>query len=1525
MAGGKERWARSARNVALRPFVVGCEDKGEVAVSYHDVPVPRAAEACNLCRQLAGLGQEMGMADVTAAVDMAMRFSCLAYRRNSGRLAPSCLVLAPSESGTGLAVLSDGSCISAAEAVECQFSTPSGAHAVLYLLREPAPASETGERPSAGCAREAGARAVVHGACSHEDSCDGSSEAYATMRDSGTGLGEHPREGGPERRRRNGRSRVVAVLAFKGSTLVSPGSAPLSDWRANLSVLLPSFARAATIAAVGTSVPVAAAARAAGSVLPQPQGVQGQPPIAIEGRNAQGRAGRGEAGGGGGSAGGRGGGGCGDSGGGGRRGDCGSDCRGVGGVGACDGGNTDGGGTGGGGANGGGLGGGVWASSGRAGGGWVSNEGASGLWGAAHAAADAGVHPGFIAYYGELVASFRRLECGAIGEALCRAWGLPAHMTIWELLHSTHIEVLLCVGHSLGGALASLAATHIGASTAEIAPQTDAGHASAHYPDHTSSPHVRAPSSLHVSTGGHAPPSDHALSPPDHSIAPLGHMSSSPTRVPSSLHVTTAGHPPQPQSYRAFSPPDHATPPLGHATSSTSPVPCPLHVPTPVAPPPWANPSASHASTEPVYNKTSRAVRCSPSPAHADDYPNACVASPLHIPTPAAPPPWAYPAANDSPTRPSRIQTCDAIQSSASRAHADEPLARCIPTTASSPPALAAATPTQTSNAIKPPASPAHADGPPAHRVPNVPSFRPAPTSNTSTSTVCATCVPNTTSSSPAFAAALPASADAACVPTAKASSPVFAAAAPTSTASKGSANAAFPHLSARPDTTIPHTRPPAPATTPAPHAGPTPPRRLPCLVTFGCPIVGGAAFVQEQTRCVIPQGGLRVYNVHDPVVSVGHGLLSFTTATGGDCGRHAGHPILLRNDALTTANPYTNHLRYVLDSFELFPSNPCAHVRYALPGIVYTPDADARAIAQSPQHFPPGARSSPASWPASASFVRSVRFRAAAGGGGFGGAEAGGEGESGEGGVTPPGASVSPSLGQLCPAAAAAPSEPAGSVCVERAAVYAACKREVEGGDSFSTESSNLTDEAERLSAEAVATDAASGRETAAASSFLSESSSLPTKTERPSAGAASEREVVRETAGAGSFFSESSSLATKAERLSAGAASEREVRRKVAGAGYYFSESSSLTAEAERLSAGAVATNAASGRGLKAAGSAAGSYCSESGSLTAEAERLSAGAVASLAWTAERARSFLWWGDGLGGQSTDGAPHKRRGTSPADDGAHSKDRGVPAATDGAFHKRQGMSPANDGALLKEKGAPLAGSTPPPLEGEAPTGAVTEASVGAAAVCGDAPGPDYPPDISRLADIATDAELVGAATLCGDAFTPEPDHPAHTAAAAESVAVAVADVVAEFEMVPAVIADEDGTPIAKNGTPIAENGTPITENGTAVAENGMTVAEDITAVAEDMKALGESQLWRGGPVALRQRWAGLWGAGAAVAAADAPGGAACGGEGNNVEYSTLSQAGADDIDQSIKEAATSCRRVQDADMVGLQTGMQQA
>ena len=61
-----------------------------------------------------------------------------------------------------------------------------------------------------------------------------------------------------------------------------------------------------------------------------------------------------------------------------------------------------------------------------------------------------------------------------------------------------------------------------------------------------------------------------------------------------------------------------------------------------------------------------------------------------------------------------------------------------------------------------------------------------------------------------------------------------------------------------------------------------------------------------------------------------------------------------LRNDPLTRANPYTNHLRYALDSFELCPEQPCLRVRYMLPGLSYSPDADATRIAPSPKLAPP-------------------------------------------------------------------------------------------------------------------------------------------------------------------------------------------------------------------------------------------------------------------------------------------------------------------------------------------------------------------------------------------------------------------------------------------------------------------------------------------------------------------------------------------------------------------------------------------
>ena len=109
---------------------------------------------------------------------------------------------------------------------------------------------------------------------------------------------------------------------------------------------------------------------------------------------------------------------------------------------------------------------------------------------------------------------------------------------------------------------------------------------------------------------------------------------------------------------------------------------------------------------------------------------------------------------------------------------------------------------------------------------------------------------------------------------------------------------------------------------------------------------------------------GLRVFNQLDPVVSCGYGVLSLTTAAGAGSA-HGGLPVLLRNDALTTANPYTNHLRYCMDSFELIPHDPCARVRYLLPGLVYVPDADATRIAPSPirkqpVQLPPSLEASP-------------------------------------------------------------------------------------------------------------------------------------------------------------------------------------------------------------------------------------------------------------------------------------------------------------------------------------------------------------------------------------------------------------------------------------------------------------------------------------------------------------------------------------------------------------------------------------
>ena len=84
---------------------------------YHEVPVPTTDNVQAAFAYAQEFEQRTGAVDVTAFIDLSLRFTCLAYRRNAA-----------------------GHGISACEAIEgecceLQFSSPSGAHAVLYLYR----------------------------------------------------------------------------------------------------------------------------------------------------------------------------------------------------------------------------------------------------------------------------------------------------------------------------------------------------------------------------------------------------------------------------------------------------------------------------------------------------------------------------------------------------------------------------------------------------------------------------------------------------------------------------------------------------------------------------------------------------------------------------------------------------------------------------------------------------------------------------------------------------------------------------------------------------------------------------------------------------------------------------------------------------------------------------------------------------------------------------------------------------------------------------------------------------------------------------------------------------------------------------------------------------------------------------------------------------------------------------------------------------------------------------------------------
>ncbi len=146
-----------------------------------------------------------------------------------------------------------------------------------------------------------------------------------------------------------------------------------------------------------------------------------------------------------------------------------------------------------------------------------------------------------------------------------------------------------------------------------------------------------------------------------------------------------------------------------------------------------------------------------------------------------------------------------------------------------------------------------------------------------------------------------------------------------------------------------PTTRPEEEEPGPSPAEGPV-------LITFGCPVVGDHEFVVTQRRSVRPFGGLRVYNENDPVASVGFGLLSLEAATGKAYTHdHGGLPVALINDALTRANPYTNHLRFCLDS-DVVAAVPCL-ARYKLPGLMYNPEQNSSHLPPTPMPLDPEAQ----------------------------------------------------------------------------------------------------------------------------------------------------------------------------------------------------------------------------------------------------------------------------------------------------------------------------------------------------------------------------------------------------------------------------------------------------------------------------------------------------------------------------------------------------------------------------------------
>ena len=73
------------------------------------------------------------------------------------------------------------------------------------------------------------------------------------------------------------------------------------------------------------------------------------------------------------------------------------------------------------------------------------------------------MHAGWQPYLAELTSAMQHASVHRLSPSLCEAWGLSAEQTLWDLLRSPRVARVLCVGHSMGGALATMAATLLGA------------------------------------------------------------------------------------------------------------------------------------------------------------------------------------------------------------------------------------------------------------------------------------------------------------------------------------------------------------------------------------------------------------------------------------------------------------------------------------------------------------------------------------------------------------------------------------------------------------------------------------------------------------------------------------------------------------------------------------------------------------------------------------------------------------------------------------------------------------------------------------------------------------------------------------------------------------------------------------------------------------------------------------------------------------------------------------------------------